>query len=296
MNSAMEAPLPEYLTALAPHEKAQAELPVPRAERVVATPVQWQVALTVEHLAVKYGKRQVLQDVSVDIRARKITALIGPSGCGKSTFLSCLNRMIDLVPHSEVSGRVTLDGADIYGPAVVPLMLRRQVGMVFQRPNPFPMSIRKNIEMPLRELGMKRRADLDAKVEQVLQDVGLWKEVRDQLGKPAMCLSGGQQQRLCIARAIALEPSTLLLDEPCSALDPISSGTVEDLIAQLRGRFTVVVVTHNLAQARRIADHVGLFWVKNNCCGTLVEFGTAQQVFEAPANPLTADYIAGIRG
>lgn len=296
MSSAMEAPLPEYLTSLAPSEKIQADALAPRLEKVVASPIQWQVALTVEHLSVKYAKRQVLQDVSVDIRAKKITALIGPSGCGKSTFLSCLNRMIDLVPHSAVTGTVTLDGADIYGPAVVPLMLRRQIGMVFQRPNPFPMSIRKNIEMPLRELGMKRRADLDAKVEQVLQDVGLWKEVKDQLDKSAMCLSGGQQQRLCIARAIALQPSTLLLDEPCSALDPISSGVVEDLIAQLRGRFTVVVVTHNLAQARRIADHVGLFWVKNNCCGTLVEFGTAQQVFEAPAHQLTADYIAGIRG
>jgi phosphate transport system ATP-binding protein len=258
--------------------------------------VQWQVALKVEDLAVKYAKRTVLHKVSMNIRAKKITALIGPSGCGKSTFLSCLNRMIDLVPHSEVSGSVTLNGTSIYSPGIVPLMLRRQVGMVFQRPNPFPMSIRKNIEMPLREIGMKKRSDLDAKVEQVLRDVGLWNEVKDQLNKSAMCLSGGQQQRLCIARAIALEPSTLLLDEPCSALDPISSGTVEDLITQLRDRFTVVVVTHNLAQARRIADNVGLFWVGNNCCGTLVEFGSATQVFESPAHPLTADYIRGIRG
>ncbi|MCW7540993.1 phosphate ABC transporter ATP-binding protein [Aquabacterium sp. A7-Y] len=252
-------------------------------------------AFTVEGLTVSYADRPVLKDVTVDIAAGHITALIGPSGCGKTTFLSCLNRMIDLVTCSAVSGRVLMQGADLYSGAVVPLMLRRHVGMVFQKPNPFPLSIRKNLEMPLRELGLHRRAELDDRIERVLTDVGLWKEVKDQLNKSALALSGGQQQRLCIARALALSPSAVLLDEPCSALDPLSSGAVEDLIVQLRGRYTVVVVTHNLAQARRIADEVGLFWVQDGC-GFLIEFGTSRQVFTAPQHRLTCEYICGMRG
>lgn len=252
-------------------------------------------AIAVAELGVSYAGRTVLAGVTMDIASGRITALIGPSGCGKSTFLSCLNRLIDLVPYSQVSGSVVLHGTDLYGDGVLPLLVRRRIGMVFQRPNPFPLTIRKNLQVPLRELGVRRRDELDARTERALRDVGLWSEVHDQLDKPALALSGGQQQRLCIARALALEPSTLLLDEPCSALDPISSGAVEDLIAQLRGRYTVIVVTHNLAQARRIADEVGLFWVRDGC-GALIEFGAAAQVFGKPKHRLTCEYICGMRG
>jgi phosphate transport system ATP-binding protein len=252
-------------------------------------------ALSARRLAVCYAGRPVLKDVTLDIAAGHITALIGPSGCGKTTFLSCLNRMIDLVPGSSVTGDVSLHGTNLYSSGVSPLMLRRRVGMVFQRPNPFPLSIRRNLEMPLREIGVRRRDDLEGRIVRALQDVGLWDEVKDRLGRSALALSGGQQQRLCIARALALEPSTLLLDEPCSALDPISSGAVEDLMVQLRSRYTVVVVTHNLAQARRIADDVALFWVQEGC-GTMVEFGPARRVFTAPQHRLTCEYICGMRG
>jgi phosphate transport system ATP-binding protein len=288
MNSLVEAPLPEFFR----DERAEAV-----AARVIPnlTDVADVAALSVKELGVSYANRAVLKGVTIDIAAGHITALIGPSGCGKTSFLSCLNRMIDLVPGSTVSGRVLLHGEDLYGEGVVPLMLRRRVGMVFQRPNPFPLSIRKNLEMPLREIGVRSRSELEGRVERALRDVGLWKEVAGQLNKSALALSGGQQQRLCIARAIALEPSTLLLDEPCSALDPISSGAVEDLIVQLRGRYTVVVVTHNLAQARRIADEVALFWVQDGC-GALIESGNAHKVFTAPQHCLTCEYICGMRG
>jgi phosphate transport system ATP-binding protein len=287
MMPVVEAPLPEVFL----EERPSAAPVLAESNLVHIQPA----ALSVHRLGVSYAGRPVLKDVSIDIAAGHITALIGPSGCGKSTFLSCLNRMIDLVPGSRVSGLVRLHGVNIYDDAVVPLMLRRRVGMVFQKPNPFPLSIRKNLEMPLRELGIRNKGELEARVEKVLQDVGLWKEVSDQLNKSALALSGGQQQRLCIARALALEPSTVLLDEPCSALDPISSGAVEDLIAQLRGDYTVVVVTHNLAQARRIADEVALFWVQEGC-GAMVEFGAAQKLFTKPEHRLTCEYICGMRG
>jgi phosphate transport system ATP-binding protein len=288
MMPALEAPLPEFLTADPPPEGRAA-----RESTLHLAPVL--PALSVKGLAVSYGGRQVLGQVDMDIAAGHITALIGPSGCGKTTFLSCLNRMIDLVPRSSVSGRITLHGVDLHDRKVVPLMLRRRVGMVFQRPNPFPLSIRRNLEMPLREIGVRDRAELEQRVHAALVGVGLWNEVKDHLNKSALALSGGQQQRLCIARALVLEPSTLLLDEPCSALDPISSGAVEDLIARLRGRYTIVVVTHNLAQARRIADEVAMFWVVDGC-GALIEFGPAERVFKAPQHRLTCEYICGMRG
>ena len=288
MMSALEAPLPEFLTADVPPDAR----PAKESTLHLAPTLP---ALSVKDLAVSYGSRPVLRGVNMDITAGHITALIGPSGCGKTTFLSCLNRMIDLVPQSAVSGKVTLHGVDIHDRGVVPLMLRRKVGMVFQRPNPFPLSIRRNLEMPLRELGVSDRTELERRVHAALVGVGLWSEVKDHLNKSALALSGGQQQRLCIARALVLEPSTLLLDEPCSALDPISSGAVEDLIAQLRGRYTVVVVTHNLAQARRIADEVAMFWVVDGC-GALIEFGPAERIFKAPQHCLTCEYICGMRG
>jgi phosphate transport system ATP-binding protein len=249
----------------------------------------------IEKLSVEYDGRTILKDVSIDLHEGCITALIGPSGCGKTTFLSCLNRLVDLTPGSTVKGRINIDGLDLRDPKIDLMALRRRVGMVFQRPNPFPLSIYRNLEMPLREHGFKNKQDIDHRIEQALRDVGLWDEVKDQLGKSAMALSGGQQQRLCIARALVLEPSILLMDEPCSALDPLSSAVVEDLIMRLRSRYTVLIVTHNLAQARRIANYVAFFWVRESA-GTLVEFGQCSQVFEEPVHALTGDYIRGKRG
>lgn len=249
----------------------------------------------IENLSVEYGGRSILKDVSIDLQEGCITALIGPSGCGKTTFLSCLNRLVDLTPGSTVKGRISIDGLDLRDPKIDLMALRRRVGMVFQRPNPFPLSIYRNLEMPLREHGLRNKLDIEHRIEQALRDVGLWEEVKDQLGKSAMALSGGQQQRLCIARALILEPSILLMDEPCSALDPLSSAVVEDLIMRLRSRYTVLIVTHNLAQARRIANFVAFFWVRESA-GTLVEFGQCSQIFEQPVHSLTGDYIRGKRG
>ena len=251
--------------------------------------------LRIANLSISYGAIPVLDDVSLDIYQGCITALIGPSGCGKTSFLSALNRLTDLVPGAQVRGRIRLDEIDVLDPRLDVLMLRRKIGMIFQKPNPFPLSIRRNLELPLREHGMRSRALLEHKIETTLRDVGLWGEVHDRLDSSALALSGGQQQRLCIARALVLEPSVLLMDEPCSALDPISSGVVEELILRLRGRYTVVIVTHNLAQARRIANYAAFFWMKERV-GKLIEFGHCQPLFETPAHPLTAAYVSGMRG
>ncbi|MES2319415.1 MAG: phosphate ABC transporter ATP-binding protein [Pseudomonadota bacterium] len=251
--------------------------------------------IRIDNLAVQYGKLPVLGGVSFDLQQGCITALIGPSGCGKTTFLSTLNRLTDLIPGCQVSGKISFDGMDVRDPKVDVLALRRRIGMIFQKPNPFPLSIVRNLDMPLREHGVKNRAELDERIETALRDVGLWEEVKDRLHSPALALSGGQQQRLCIARAIVLQPSVLLMDEPCSALDPISSAVVEDLIQRLRYRYTVVIVTHNLAQARRIANYAAFFWMRDQV-GTLIEFGRCRQIFDAPADELTSAYISGARG
>lgn len=251
--------------------------------------------VSVKKLTLRYGGKLALTDVSLEIYRGCITALIGPSGCGKTSLLSALNRLTDLIPSCAIEGRITVDGKNIHDPGTDVQALRRRVGMIFQRPNPFPLSIRRNLEMPLREHGVTHRNDLNETIERALTDVGLWNEVKDRLGAPALTLSGGQQQRLCIARAIALKPSVLLMDEPCSALDPLSSGVVEDLIQKLRGHYTVVIVTHNLAQARRIANYAGFFWVQERA-GTLVEFDLCRRVFEAPRHQLTAAYVQGLRG
>jgi len=255
--------------------------------------------LSIENLAVSYGDTPVLSDVSLDIYKGCITALIGPSGCGKTSFLNALNRLTDLIPGARVEGRLRLvDGAnslDLLDPGLDVRALRRRVGMIFQRPNPFPLSIRRNLELPLREHGMRRADALAHKIETALSDVGLWEEVRDRLDAPALALSGGQQQRLCIARALVLEPEILLMDEPCSALDPIASGVVEEMIQSLSGRYTVVIVTHNLAQARRIGNYAAFFWMRERI-GQLVEFGRCRQIFDAPVHPATAAYIEGMRG
>ncbi len=248
-----------------------------------------------EKLSLSYGTQPAFDSVSLSINRGCITALVGPSGSGKTSFLTCLNRLTDLIPRCHVSGRVHLGELDVLSPKTDVLQLRRRVGMIFQKPNPFPLSIRKNLEFPLREHGMTDREHLDHLLLTTLQDVGLWAEVKDRLESPALALSGGQQQRLCMARALVLSPEVLLMDEPCSALDPLSSGVVEDLITSLRGRYTIVIVTHNLAQARRIADDVALFWVQHGT-GQLIEQGSSKQIFDHPQHELTAAYINGIRG
>lgn len=249
----------------------------------------------VNNLSLKYGNKRVLEDVSLTINRGCITALIGPSGCGKTSFLSSLNRLTDLIPSCHVEGSIKVDSLDVLSASTDLTALRLQVGMISQKPNPFPLSVRRNIELPLREQGMRDRKQRNKVVESVLQDTGLWNEVKDRLDAPALSLSGGQQQRLCIARALALQPQVLLLDEPCSALDPIATEVVENLITSFSGRLTVVVVTHNLAQARRISDYAAFFWMKNGT-GQLVEHGPSNQIFDAPQDALTDAYVNGRSG
>jgi phosphate transport system ATP-binding protein len=250
-------------------------------------------ALRTEQLSLSYKRKVAFRDVTLAVPAGSITALIGPSGCGKTSFLNCLNRLTELTPNTVVSGSVFLDHQDIQTLNLI--HLRRRVGMLFQKPNPFPLSIQRNLEFPLKEHGVRGRDRIAQIIEDSLQKVGLWNEVKDRLSSPALALSGGQQQRLCLARSLALNPEVLLMDEPCSALDPISSEIVEDLILQLRGQYTVVVVTHNLAQARRVADHVALFWLQDEA-GQLIESGSVSQVFESPQHSLTQAYVSGRRG
>ena len=246
-------------------------------------------------LGLRYGARVAFSDVSLTFKAGEITAIVGPSGCGKTSFLSCLNRLTDLTPGAVASGTVRFDGHSVSHPATDVVALRRRVGMIFQRPNPFPMSIARNLDLPLREHGVRDRHEREARAEQGLRDVGLWDEVSSRLGQSALALSGGQQQRLCIARALVLRPDALLLDEPCSALDPIASGVVESLIASLRGRYTIVMVTHNLAQARRVADAAALFWTREGS-GYLIEHAPVDEFFGAPQDPITCCYVTGARG
>ena len=246
-------------------------------------------------LEIRYQRQPALKNVSLEINRGCITALVGPSGCGKTSFLMSINRLTDLIVGCTVSGGLSIDNDDVYAPNTNVLQLRRKVGMIFQKPTVFPFSIKKNMELPLREHSLTDQTTIASTIEIALRQVGLWKEVKDRLDQPAQGLSGGQQQRLCLARALVLKPEILLLDEPCSALDPLSSGIVEDLIVSLRGRYTVIIVTHNLAQARRIADYVGFFWSFNGV-GQLVENGPAQEIFEQPQHELTAAYISGARG
>ncbi len=244
--------------------------------------------MTVKDLCLWYGSHQALKNITIDIPEKSITALIGPSGCGKSTFLKTLNRMNDLVPDVKITGDVRYRDADIFDPAQDVSELRREVGMVFQKPNPFPMSIYDNIAYGPRTHGIKNRAQLDEIVEKSLRGAAIWDEVKDRLQKNALGLSGGQQQRLCIARALAVEPAVLLMDEPTSALDPISTSKIEELAMQLKERYTIVIVTHNMQQAVRISDHTAFFLL-----GELVEYGVTEQVFSAPAEKRTEDYITG---
>lgn len=254
-----------------------------------------EVVFHLRDVAVSYAGQLAIREASFDVKRGKITALIGPSGCGKTSLLSSMNRMTDLIPGARVDGQIHLGGVDVLAPETDVIALRRRVGMIFQKPNPFPTSIRANLVLPLREHGIRHREEIAGSMERALQEVGLWAEVRDRLDSPAQALSGGQQQRLCIARALVLRPEVVLLDEPCSALDPIASGVVEDLVESLRGQLSVVIVTHNLAQARRIADDVVVLWACNGA-GCLAEVGPCEQIFEAPKDPITRDYVCGYRG
>jgi phosphate transport system ATP-binding protein len=246
----------------------------------------WQVRT--RDLNLRYGTEHVLKSVSFDIPRRTVAAFIGPSGCGKSSYLRCLNRMNDFIPSARIEGRVLIDGMDIYAPGADVIALRRRVGMVFQKPNPFPMSIYDNVAYGPRLFGVRGREALDETVRSSLEGAALWDEVKDKLNTPGTGLSGGQQQRLCIARAIATEPEVLLMDEPTSALDPLSTSRVEELIRELKSRFTVAIVTHNMQQAARISDRTAFFLL-----GELVEYGPTSQIFTVPADKRTEDYITG---
>jgi phosphate transport system ATP-binding protein len=245
--------------------------------------------ITAKNVDVFYDEKQALKSVSIDIQDKNVTAFIGPSGCGKSTFLRCFNRMNDVIPSARVSGEIILDGVDINSDAIDPVLLRAQVGMVFQKPNPFPKSIYDNVAYGPRIHGLAaQKDDLDAIVEDSLKKAGLWSEVADRLQDQATGLSGGQQQRLCIARAIAVNPSVLLMDEPCSALDPIATAVIEDLIENLKTRYSIIIVTHSMQQAARVSEKTAYFHL-----GSLVEFGDTKQIFTNPAHEQTEAYISG---
>lgn len=245
-------------------------------------------AFTVTDLNSWYGDLQALKDISIAIPEKKITAIIGPSGCGKSTFIRCLNRINDLIPGFRVEGKVLFKGENLYDPAVDPVEIRFRIGMVFQKPNPFPKSIYDNIAYGPLIWGSRKGPEMDAKVEESLKKAVLWDEVKDKLHNSALALSGGQQQRLCIARALAVEPEVLLLDEPCSALDPIATGRIEELLLELKKNYTIVIVTHNMQQAARVSDVTGYFLL-----GEMIEFGETRTIFTNPRDKRTEDYITG---
>jgi len=247
------------------------------------------VKFSIDKLSAWFGDQRAVRSISMDIPEKQITAIIGPSGCGKSTFIRCLNRMHELVPGSRMEGLVRLDGDDIYSKGLDPVLLRRKVGMVFQKPNPFPtMSVRENVLAGLKLTKSERMKQASEIVERALLQAALWKEVKDRLDEPGGGLSGGQQQRLCIARALAVEPDVLLMDEPCSALDPIATARIEDLIHGLVERYTIIIVTHNMQQAARVSNYTSFFLL-----GELIEFGETNQLFTAPSDRRTEDYITG---
>ncbi|MBA7667361.1 Phosphate import ATP-binding protein PstB [subsurface metagenome] len=244
--------------------------------------------IKIKKLNVSFGKNHVLKDVTFNIECNSITAIIGPSGCGKSTFIRCLNRMNDIIPSARITGKIILDNSDIYDPNYEPYELRKKVGMVFQKPNPFPKSIIENLAFGLRIHGIKDKREIEKRVVSAIKSAALWDEVKDRLHDSAFSLSGGQQQRLCIARALAIEPEVILFDEPCSALDPISTAKIEDLMINLKQRYTIIIVTHNLQQAARISDYTGFLYL-----GKLVEFGETKKLFTTPIEKLTENYITG---
>lgn len=285
------------MMALLPEVKAQREQLTPassvrtvsfmeaRPESTTANAPAFQV----KNLSMWYGSKQAIKDVTIDVPSKTVTSIIGPSGCGKSTFLRCLNRMHELVPRTRVEGEVLFEGKNLYGAHVDPAMVRRRIGMVFQKSNPFPtMSIADNVLVGLKLNGLRDRRLLNERLEKSLRMAALWNEVKDGLRKPGISLSGGQQQRLCIARAIAVEPEVVLMDEPASALDPIATMKIEELIAQLKANYTIVIVTHNMQQASRCSDYTAFFYM-----GELVEFANTAKIFSNPTRRQTEDYITG---
>ena len=260
----------------------------PSGPEIAPSPSTAVTKIDVRHLSFFYRHARVLDDITLQVRANEVTALIGPSGCGKSTFLRTLNRMNDIIPGARAEGSVVVDGQDIYAPGVDVVSLRRRIGMVFQKSNPFPKSIFENVAYGLRINRMAPREELPGRVEASLRAAALWDEVRDRLHTSALALSGGQQQRLCIARALAVEPEIVLMDEPASALDPIATQRIEELIYQLKSRYTIVIVTHNMQQAARVSDATAFFWL-----GKLVEYDRTSKIFTAPAEKLTEDYLTG---
>ena len=287
MNPTM-TPDEEGRAAARPRPPAPA--PAPRGPAPVeAAPAAVVPALRVKELNVYFGRNHVLKNVSLDVQARAVSAIIGPSGCGKSTFLRAINRMHELTPEARVEGEIRLFGEDIYARGVEPVVVRRRVGMVFQKSNPFPtMSIVDNVTVGLRLNGVRQRKLLAERTEQSLRMAALWDEVKDRLHAPAISLSGGQQQRLCIARALAVQPEVLLMDEPASALDPLATAKIEDLILELKKEYTIVIVTHNMQQAARMSDYTAFFYL-----GELVEFGPTAKIFTSPAQKRTEDYVTG---
>jgi phosphate transport system ATP-binding protein len=246
------------------------------------------------NLSVRYGKRYAIRDISLKVEKNRITAIIGPSGCGKSTFLRCLNRMNDLIPDARVEGKVLYRGLDIYSREVDPVAVRTVIGMVFQRPNPFPMSIFDNVAFGLRVNGVKlSKTELAAKVRDALEKAALWDEVKDRLDAPAYSLSGGQQQRLCIARTLAVDPEVILLDEPTVSLDPISTAKIEQLLRNISSNYTIVIVTHNMLQAARVSDYTAVLMPDEEMVGRLIEFGPTRDIFTQPRDKRTEDYISG---
>jgi phosphate transport system ATP-binding protein len=274
------------MSTMAPTRAHPPQAPAAAVPESTVAPV---AKIDVAALDFYYGDRRVLEQINLQIRPNEVTALIGPSGCGKSTFLRTLNRMNDIVPGTRVEGAVTIDGQDIYAPSVDVVDLRRRVGMVFQKSNPFPKSIFDNVAYGLRINRLTRsREELGGRVETSLKSAALWDEVKDRLHTSALSLSGGQQQRLCIARALAVEPEIVLMDEPASALDPIATQRIEELIYQLKAHYTIVIVTHNMQQAARVSDVTAFFWL-----GKLIESGRTNRIFTAPAEKLTEDYVTG---
>jgi phosphate transport system ATP-binding protein len=268
--------------------------PVEVAERQEAGPQARDVVFDIRGLTARYGTNVAVRDVNLEVYRNLITAVIGPSGCGKSTFIRCINRMNDDVPGFRLDGRILYPGVDLYGDGVDPVEVRRRIGMVFQKPNPFPKTIYDNVAWALRVLGLKK--ELDERVEKALRGAALWDEVKDRLKRSALSLSGGQQQRLCIARAIAIEPEVLLLDEPASALDPIATSSIEELMHDLKRDYTLVIVTHNMQQAARVADRTAFFSLElddSGRAGVLVEYEETSKLFTAPSEKRTEDYVTG---
>ena len=293
MNSLMPTDKEANRPAIRPEPEAASIQPAavsaPASVPAVVAAAPGVPALTIKGLSVYFGSHQVLKKVSLDIKARAVTAIIGPSGCGKSTFLRALNRMHELIPEARMEGDIHLFGQNIYGRDVEPVIVRRRVGMVFQKSNPFPtMSIAENVTVGLRLNGVRARSVLAERTESALRMVALWDEVKDRLNAPAVSLSGGQQQRLCIARAIVVQPEVILMDEPASALDPLATSKIEELIANLKNEFTIVIVTHNMQQAARISDYTAFFYL-----GELVEFDRTVKIFTSPSQKQTEDYVTG---